>query len=131
MERVKVVAHFMNGELVKGYTNDFFPKKPSFHLGTSPSERGTEVTLKDLKALFFVKDFDGKSDYENRLNFDGGKVYQGRKAQITFTDGEIMLGTIQSYDKERPGFFIVPADENDNNARVFAVAGAVVDVTFL
>ena len=46
-------------------------------------------------------------------------------------DGEIMSGTIQSYDKDRPGFFIIPANEADNNSRVFAVTGAVTDLKFL
>lgn len=131
MEQVKVVAHFKTGELIKGYTNDFFPKKTSFHLGSNPTESGTEVAIGDLKALFFVKDFEGVSGHEKKLLFEEGKIYQGRKAAITFMDGEVIVGTVQSYDKDRPGFFIIPADEKDNNARIFAVASAVTEVKFL
>lgn len=131
MEQVKVVAHFVTGELVKGYTNDFFPKKPSFHIGSNPSEQGTEIAIKDLKALFFVKDFAGDPSRETKKSFQEGKIYQGRKAEVTFMDGETIAGTIQSYDEERPGFFIIPADENDNNSRVFAVSAAVKDIKFL
>jgi len=131
MEKVKVVAHFLNSRLVKGYTNDFFPKKSSFHLSTSSSDSGLEIALNELKALFFVKDFEGRAVHENKLYFEEDKPYQGRKAQVTFMDGEIIIGTIQSYDTDRPGFFIIPADKEDNNSRIFAVTGSVVDVTFL
>jgi len=131
MERVKVVAHFMNGVLVKGYTNDFFPKKPSFHVGSNPSEQGVEVAINELKALFFVKDFEGNPDYQSRATFDEGKAYQGKKVMVTFRDGEKMAGTVLSYDKDRPGFFMVPADEDKgNNTRVFIVSAAVTDLKF-
>ena len=131
MEQVKVVARFMNGELLKGYTNDFFPKKPSFHMGSNPSDRGAEVVVKDLKALFFVKDFEGDPAHERKQSFDEGGVYQGRKAEIIFLDGEKMSGTVLSYDKERSGFFIVPADEKGNNTRAFIVSTAVKELKFL
>jgi hypothetical protein len=131
MEQVKVVARFMNGSLIKGYTNDFFPKKPSFHVGTDPSDLGVEIAIKDLKALFFVKDFEGNPSHERKQDFDEGRVYQGRKAVITFIDGEKLAGTVLSYDEERPGFFIVPVDEQGNNTRAFIVSAAVKELKFL
>ena len=132
MEKVKVVAHLMNGELVKGYTNDFFPKKPLLHVGGNPSEQGVEVAIRDLKALFFVKDFEGNPAHRKKLDFDEGRVYQGRRAEVTFRDGEKMAGTILSYDKERPGFFMVPVDDDEgNNTRVFVVSAAVESLAFL
>jgi hypothetical protein len=131
MEQVKVVARFMDGNLIKGYTNDFFPKKPSFHVCKDPSDKGVEVAVRDLKALFFVKDFDGNPAHKRKLNFDEGKPYQGRKALITFHDGEKIAGTVLSYEKNRPGFFIVPVDEESNNTRAFVSTAAVKDLEFL
>ncbi|MCL4475041.1 MAG: hypothetical protein M1508_02270 [Nitrospirae bacterium] len=32
MEPVKIVIRYADGRLIKGYTNDFSPKKSSFHL---------------------------------------------------------------------------------------------------
>ena len=98
MEQVKVVARFRSGKLVKGYTNDFFPKKPSFHVGSDPSDHGVEVAINDLKALFFVKDFEGNPAHEKKLSFDEGRVYQGRKAEITFVDGEKLVGIVSIGD---------------------------------
>ena len=132
MEQVKVVARFLDGTIIKGYTNDFFPKKASFHVGANSSERGPEIAIKDLKALFFVKDFEGNPDRDRKQDFEEGRTYQGRKAEITFVDGEKMAGTVLSYDKERPGFFMVPVDEDEgNNSRVFVVSAAVLEMKFL
>jgi len=131
MGQVKVVARFMNSELLKGYTNDFFQKKPSFHVGSDPLGRGIEVVVKDLKALFFVKDFEGNPAHETKQSFDEKGVYQGKKAEVIFVDGEKISGTVLSYDKERPGFFIVPADEECNNTRAFIVSASMKELKFL
>ena len=131
MEKVKVIARLANGELIKGYTNDFFPKKPFFRVGTSPSDHGTEVAVKDLKALFFVRNFLGDPTRESKQSFNEGRAYQGRKAEITFFDGEKLVGTVLSYDRERPAFFLVPVDEESNNTRVFVVSAAVKEMKFL
>jgi len=131
MEPVKVIARFMNGNLVKGFTNDFFPNKPSFHLGMNPSDKGLEVAVQELKALFFVKDFEGNPDHQKKRTFEEGKAYQGRKMAVTFKDGEVIVGTVLSYDKNRPGFFLVPSDEEGNNLRVFIPVPATTEVKFL
>ena len=132
MEQVKVVARLINGQVIKGFTTDFFPKKPTFHVGSDPSDKGVEVAITDLKALFFVKDFEGNPNRQRKQHFEDGKIYQGRKAQVTFADGEKMAGTVLSYDKERPGFFMVPVDEDEgNNTKAFIGSAAVAEVEFL
>jgi hypothetical protein len=45
--------------------------------------------------------------------------------EITFCDGEVMVGTTLGYDRNRPGFFIFPADPQSNNVRVFVISSAV------
>jgi hypothetical protein len=55
-----------------------------------------------------------------------GENPPGLKLELTFTDGEVMVGsTVLTYDSKRPGNFIIPADPNSNNLRVFAVSSAV------
>ena len=68
MEKVKIVARYLDGRMIKGFTQDFFPNKPSFHLfpEANPSGEGAKVFLIDLKAVFFVRDFLGKPDYDER-----------------------------------------------------------------
>jgi hypothetical protein len=130
MEAVKVVARYLTGKIVKGFTQDFLPNKDRFHLHpstTSPTEAGppVEILVKDLKALFFVRDFAGNAEYTERKEYIEGERPQGRKMEVTFVDGEIIVGSTLGYDPTRPGFFIFPADPKCNNIRVFAVSTSV------
>jgi hypothetical protein len=43
----------------------------------------------------------------------------GRKIGVVFKDGEVLVGTTQGYDRSRPGFFVVPADAESNDERVY------------
>ena len=63
MEKVKVVVRYGDGRLNKGFTEDFFPNKERFHLipADNPSGGAVEVSMKDLKAIFTVRDFIGDS----------------------------------------------------------------------
>jgi hypothetical protein len=55
----------------------------------------------------------------------------GRKIQVAFKDGELMLGTTQGYQPNRPGFFVVPADAQSNIERCFVVTAATQEVKFV
>jgi hypothetical protein len=134
VDQVKVIVRYADGRVVKGFTGDFFPNKDRFHLQMlgAPSGNGLElILLKDLKALFFVKDFGGDSSYKERKAFLEGERVQGRKVEVSFKDGEKLVGTTLGYDPQRPGFFFVPVDGKSNNIRVFAVQSAVDSVHYL
>jgi hypothetical protein len=134
MEPVKVVVRYANGKLIKGYTNDFFPNKPSFHLHpveTGRTEKGIEVVVNQLKAVFFVKDFAGDPSYDDRKHSAESEQPVGRKVEVTFVDGEVLVGFTIGYDPKRPGFFFTPTDSQSNNLRAYAVSSAVRAVRFL
>jgi hypothetical protein len=127
MEPVKVVVRYLDGRVMKGFTQDFFPNKDRFHLHHAAKSSGesVEVMLKDLKAIFFVQDFEGNAQYSERKSYGEGERAQGRKVEVTFADGEVLVGSTMGYDPNRPGFFIFPADPKSNNMRAFAVSSAV------
>lgn len=135
MEPIKVVVHYASGKIIKGMTQDFLPNKDRFHLhaaGKSSAEAPPlEILIKDLKAIFFVRDFAGNRDYVERKKYLEGEHPQGRRVEVTFSDGEVIVGSTLGYDANRPGFFIFPADPKSNNIRVFAVSAAVKKVRFL
>ena len=57
----KVVAHFIDHTVVKGTSLDVDPSRPQCHIQTA--DRGSvEVEIKDLKALYFVRDLGGRPD---------------------------------------------------------------------
>ncbi len=125
-----MVARFLDGHLVRGYTADFHPSKPQLHLSAEPHSSDTLfLQLSKLKALFFVRDFAGDEMRVDRQEF--GAAAQGRKVAITFHDGEILLGSTLGYKGEGQGFFVHPADARSNNLRVFVAPGATREVKFL
>ena len=120
--------------MVKGSTSDFVPAKELFHVAPADAPKGTKptaVSVKDLKAIFFVKDFAGRPDYTPTNEFEGDKTPVGRKIKVLFADGETIVGTTQAYQPGRPGFFMVPADPAANIERCYVVSAATSEITLL
>ena len=94
MEKVKVIVRYRDGKLIKGFTQDFFPTKKLFHLipVDNPSAGPIEVSMKDLKAIFMVLDFVGHPLYKERKKYVEGEQPSGQKVEVTFIDGEVLLG---------------------------------------
>ena len=133
MEKVKVVVRFSDGKLIKGFTQDFFPTKKLFHLTPvdNPSGKPIEVSIEDLKAIFMVRDFIGHSLYKERKKYIEGEKPSGKKVEVTFIDGEVLVGSTLGYNPKRQGFFIFPADPKSNNIRVYVVSSVVEKVRYL
>jgi hypothetical protein len=129
IEPVKVIARYLDGNVVKGHTHDFFPSKDIFRISPSindPSKERTKIQMLDLKALFFVRSFAGDSSYNEQKQFLQDKQLHGRKIEVTFRDDdELLAGTTVGYNPNRLGFFIVPVDPKSNNLRVFVISAAV------
>jgi hypothetical protein len=118
----KVVVGFLNGERIKGYVYAFSALKESFNL--LPQEdplqgQGIKVEMRDLKALFFVWDFIGNPEYNESISAAGS--LHGRIIEVTFRDGEKIIGRTEGYSPQRLGFFMFPADPKSNNIRIFVV----------
>ena len=131
MEPTKVVVKYANGKVIKGFMQNFFPNKDWFHLVPFDKHSGEtiEVFIERLKAIFVVRDFNGNPQYHERKNYMNGENPSGLKLEVIFTDGEVMVGSsMLSYDPKRPGNFIIPADPESNNLRVFVISSAVKSV---
>lgn len=130
----KIVAHYQDGRLFKGITNDFLPNKEYFHLvlqDSPPGSRPLKLELVGLKALFFVKRYDGNPRYAEKKTFDPARLLTGQKIKALFKDGELMVGTTSGYKPDRHGFFLVPADANSNNELCFVMKSATKDISVL
>jgi small nuclear ribonucleoprotein (snRNP)-like protein len=130
----KVVARFADGRVVKGSTSDFVPTKDVFHVAAvdaAPGSKPLKIQTKELKAVFFVKDLVGKPEYQMHQVFDPGRPLTGRKVKVVFKDGEVLLGTTQGYEPNRPGLFMLPADQDSNIERCYVVAAATRKITLL
>lgn len=121
-----VVARYRTGEVVKGYTRDFFPDRPTFHVLPKGGQVSVQVKTPELKGVFFVRDLLG-----NRLRNKGRRFpaidqgpNTGRRIAVLFEDGELLVGYAQTYSPDRVGFFVFPADPNSNNMRVYVLRAA-------
>ena len=124
----KVVVKFKDNTLAKGKTSDLFPNKSLFHLEKTNGEI-IEVNMEDLKAVFFVKDYEGNKDRKD--NYNDEIAAGGRKIKVSFSDGETIIGYTLGYSADRQGFFLTPADLQGNNERIFVVKSATEKVEFL
>ena len=130
----KVVVRLSDGRTLKGETADFFPGKDIFHLRPANAPDGAkpvEISTKDLKALFFVKDYMGDPEREKRNDFDPAHTPAGRRIRVVFKDGEVLVGTTTGYQPGRPGLFIVPADTGSNNERCYVFASSTREIKFI
>ncbi|GAI01304.1 unnamed protein product, partial [marine sediment metagenome] len=102
MLKKKVVVKYQNGEIIKGWVEDFRPDRDTFILFPlieySEEER-LEIKFDSLKSVFFVKDFIGDKNYKKVRTFD---VYltitpSQRKLIVNFIDGEHLYGTSHGY----------------------------------
>ena len=122
----KIVVHAKDGTIHKGVTHDFNPSEPAFHM--LPAEGGGvpfSLRLDDLKALFYVRDYAGNREFQARKEF-GETAEDRRRAIVEFEDGEEIRGVLgEGADGDGPGFFFFPADENDNNIRIFVIRSAM------
>lgn len=128
----KVVVAFLDGRRLKGYVFNFSALRDAFRVfpeDTSHQQEGTNVSVKDLKAVFFVKDFGGNPEYHESDVIT--RLEHGRKIEVQFGDGEITVGFTEGYNPKKLGFFVFPADPHSNNLRVFVVNQNVRNVRML
>jgi hypothetical protein len=117
----KIVVHDKEGHVLKGTTADFLPKRPLFHLsiGGMHGEEIKKIAINNLKAVFFVKDFEGDKNHQEVKGLDN--LPAGKKIRAVFKDGEVVAGYTHVLNMEQPGFFLIPADPKSNNERIFIV----------
>jgi hypothetical protein len=130
----KIVAHFLDGTILKGITNDFAPNRDRFHLAlldAAPGTKPMQIEVPKLKAVYFVKSFGGDPEHDEAASFDPRRPMAGRRVRVLFQDGEQLVGITQGYHPDRPGFFVVPADADSNNQRCFVVLAATREVSFV
>jgi len=128
----KVVVAFVDGRREKGYVYDFSVLRDSFNLLPAEKplqEHGIRVQMKDLKAVFFVKDFGGKPEFHEGFTVD--EHIRGRTIEVDFPDGEKILGKTEGYNPQKFGFFLVPGNRESNNIRVFVINKNTKQVRFV
>ncbi|MBU5612940.1 DUF6982 domain-containing protein [Geomonas azotofigens] len=125
----KIVVRYADGRVVKGTTEDLAANKTLFHLTEVETGKRYEVNVEELKAIFFVKSFQGNAEHQERLDVE--RVGLGKKIKVSFKDGETLVGYTQGFSPARATFIVFPCDPASNNERVFVVTAAAGNVEFV
>ena len=141
-DKEKIVARFNDKRLLKGYIKKFTGDSAIVIIEEADTGKEHAVPIDDLKAIFYVKTFEGSKEYKEKKVYGPGKKL-GRKVFVKFRDGEKLVGFLEAdvppdqilsflkSDGSKKGFFLVPVDRECNNTRVFAAWNAIDDITTL
>ncbi len=136
----RAVLRFLNGKILKGYLKDFSPDLTEISFEDVESGETVMVNPVEVKAIFFVRSFDGDRELKEKKSY-GIRKPAGKKVFIKFKDNESLVGFLEGeipwekgfflskQDKNKKGFFLVPADMNSNNIKIYIVVSSVMDVT--
>ena len=106
MEQIeKVVLRFKSGKLLKGYILDFTAYSDVVIIQEAETLKEHGISIEELKAIFFVKTFEGNSSYRDRKAY-GVRNSAGRKVYIRFSDGESMIGFLEGDIPWEKGFYL-------------------------
>lgn len=121
-----VVAHYLDGRVVKGTSLDVDPGRPVCHVAADFGPR-VRIDLDSLKALYVVRTLAGNRARHDRQEVDPGDLRRrgAQAVEITFRDGERLAGLTLHNPAAGSHFFILPADPDSNNLRILVNRAAV------
>ena len=121
----KVIIRYTDGRVLRG----FVPlRNDATHQDTLPDSvvvkesdgKPVKVVASEIKAVFFVKSFEGNQDYTEFKVFSSRPSGKGVWVRVLFKDGELIEGVapncFETYSQ--PLFYITPPDPRANNQGV-------------
>lgn len=143
-EELKVVAHLRSGKLVKGYLElpfeggaiDLKHKAvplPDRIAVRAESGGAVEIEVDELKALFFVKRFEGRKEYREVKFFTITPDIEGLWVKVKFYDNEVTEGVVHNSLSfiTNPGFFLKPPDPLSNNEITYIIKSSLIEFRVL
>ena len=126
----RMVAHFLDGKVLKGTSQNFLPSRPSFQMRRADTGAPVTIEWRALKAVFSVKDFVGNRLRQDIQGFVRGPAENahGNKIAVRFADNELLCGYTHAYAPGRDGFFVFPSDPNNNILRVYVLRHATREI---
>jgi hypothetical protein len=127
----KVIVTFSDHTTLQGYLNPArLPDDPVDVLTTNGEHR--EVPLKEIRAVYFVRDFTDDYEPERKAFFSRPKL-DGLWVRLKFRDNETLEGVVSNdlLALLDSGIQITPPDLNGAAVRIFVPRSALSEVTVL
>ncbi len=138
---LKVVARLREGKTLKGYIESFpvtdfdaliqqdpweLPRE--IGLRSAESAETFSVPLDSLKALFFVRTFEGSKEYKEVKFFEKNPPIAGLWVRVKFYDNEYLEGVVRNsiHYLVDSGFFLKPPDPASNNAILYVIKESLI-----
>jgi len=127
----KVIVTFSDGTSLQGYINPLrLPDDPLDVLTTNGEHR--QVPLKEIRAVYFVRDFTEDYEPERKAFFSRPKL-DGLWVRLKFRDNQTLEGVVSNdlLALLDSGIQITPPDLNGAAVRIFVPRSALSEVTVL
>ena len=129
----QIVVRYLDGKLLKGTPSTWDIESEGFGLLPRDALPGSTeeiyVLFRDLKAVYFVRDFDGLAG--ERLVSPKLQI-RGVHMELTFHDGEEMEGfASEAYSPDKDRFYFFPADQSGNTISVLVERNNLKNITVL
>jgi hypothetical protein len=138
-ENHKVILRFVDGKMLKGFIKDLKISADYLYI-EDESNHQHKVRLKELKAIFFVRKFEGMRGHQEKKAFTEARP-GSKRVFVKFKDGESIIGSMEGEIPWEKGFFlesmkektftIVPVDGDSNNTKILVVTTSVKDVAMI
>jgi hypothetical protein len=101
----------------------------SFRIRHFQSSVVEEVPADLVKAVFFVRDFDGSAEHTELQFHTHAPVVPGIWMRVKFRDGEVIEGVVHNSIRYliEPGFFLRSIDPGSNNRLIYVMKSCLVD----
>lgn len=129
VKKEPVVLRYLNGELEKCFIRPYISCSQKIVQVIKDDGSVRTIPIEKLKAIFFVKELNGKGHKEGSWEEeDPSALKVGKKIMVVFKDGEKMKGKVLGSIEKGYGFFLYPLEKDTNNLKVFIVKSSILSI---
>ena len=88
-----------------------------------------EISIKDVKAIFYVHNFDGDANHKEMSFYGKSPIVHGIWMRVQFLDGEVIEGIVHNSLRYLvdTGFYLVPTHPGSNNKLIYVSKSQLAD----
>ncbi len=101
----------------------------TLHVRVFDSNVIEEISIKDVKAIFYVHNFDGDANHREMSFYGKSPIVHGIWMRVQFLDGEVIEGIVHNSIRYLvdPGFYLVPTHPGSNNKLIYISKSQLAD----